>query len=150
MLSVGIVSAILGGRAIWGVPATFVSFMAIGGVLGWSKLGLPLSVVETGIASSVILLGLLIAAYRQLPAIYVAVPVAFFGTMHGYAHGAEIPTIADPVQYAAGFMSGTIVIHLLGVLLGDVSRRYANGRIALRIAGGAFVAMGGLFLTGVI
>ncbi len=150
MLSVGIVSAILGGRAIWGVPATFVSFMAIGGLLGWSKVGLAMPVVETGIALSVILLGLLIAIYRQMPAFYVAIPVAFFGTMHGYAHGAEIPSIADPVQYAAGFMIGTIVIHLAGVLIGDISRRYANGRVALRVAGGVFVLTGGLFLAGVI
>jgi urease accessory protein len=150
MLSVGIVSAIIGGRAIWGVPATFVSFMAIGGLLGWSSVGLSMGIVETGIALSVLLLGLLIALYRPLPAIYVAIPVAFFGTMHGYAHGAEIPSIADPVLYALGFMSGTIVIHLVGVLIGDISRRYANGRLVLRAAGGAFMIAGGLFLGGVI
>jgi urease accessory protein len=150
MLSVGIVSAIIGGRAIWGVPATFVTFMAVGGALGWSQIGFPSSFIETGIALSVLLLGLLIAIYRQLPAIYVAIPVAFFGTMHGYAHGAEIPSIADPVLYALGFMSGTIVIHLVGVLIGDISRRYANGRLALRMAGGAFMLVGALFLGGVI
>lgn len=150
MLSVGIVSAIIGGRAIWGVPATFVTFMAIGGLLGWGRVGFSTGIVETGIALSVLLLGLLIALYRPLPAVYVAIPVAFFGTMHGYAHGAEIPSIADPVLYALGFMSGTIVIHLVGVLIGDISRRYANGRLVLRLAGGAFMVAGGLFLGGVI
>jgi len=34
MLSVGIISAQIGGRAIWTVPSTFVAVMAVGGVLG--------------------------------------------------------------------------------------------------------------------
>lgn len=150
MLSVGIVSVIIGGRAIWAVPATFVCFMAVGGALGWVDVGLPPAFMETGIALSVILLGALIAWNRSLSAYLVAIPVAFFGVMHGYAHGSEIPSIADPVLYALGFMLGTIVIHLLGVLVGDVSRRYLYGRYALQAAGAAFVATGGLFLVGVL
>ena len=34
MVSVGIVSAQIGGRAIWRVPAMFVTFMIIGGAIG--------------------------------------------------------------------------------------------------------------------
>ena len=34
MVSIGIVSAQIGGRAIWTVPSTFVGVMAIGGMLG--------------------------------------------------------------------------------------------------------------------
>jgi urease accessory protein len=150
MVSVGIVSAIIGGRAIWTVPATFVTFMALGGVLGWSGLAIPMSIVETGIGISVVLLGVLIVLDRALPTLAVQVPVAFFGTMHGVAHGAEIPSIADPVLYAAGFMSGTIAIHVLGVLIGDISRRYRYGRIALRVAGAASAVAGALFLAGVL
>lgn len=150
MLSVGIVSAIIGGRAIWTVPGTFVTFMALGGALGWAKLGFSPTLVETGIAASDILLGVLIVLYRPLPALYVSIPVAFFGTMHGYAHGSEIPAIADPVLYAAGFMLGTIFIHLLGVLVGDISRRYPRGRPVLRVAGAGFVVAGVLFLLGVL
>ena len=33
MVSVGIISAQIGGRAIWSVTSTFVSFMLLGGVL---------------------------------------------------------------------------------------------------------------------
>lgn len=150
MLSVGIVSAIIGGRAIWTVPATFVTFMAVGGAIGWSRLGFSPALIETGIAFSVVLLGVLVVLDRALPALYVAIPVAFFGAMHGYAHGSEIPKIADPVLYAAGFMIGTICIHLLGVLVGDISRRYARGRILLRIAGACSVAAGLAFLFGVL
>ena len=35
MVSVGIVSAQIGGKAIWTVPATFVSVMTIGGFFGF-------------------------------------------------------------------------------------------------------------------
>ncbi|NJN81740.1 MAG: urease accessory protein, partial [Caldilineaceae bacterium] len=34
MVAVGMLSAQLGGRAIWTVPAAFVSVMVIGGILG--------------------------------------------------------------------------------------------------------------------
>ena len=52
MLSVGILSAQIGGRAIWTVPATFVGAMGIGGVLGMMNIGL--TTTETGIAISLI------------------------------------------------------------------------------------------------
>ena len=35
MISVGIVSAQIGGKAIWTVPATFVIIMTLGGVFGF-------------------------------------------------------------------------------------------------------------------
>ena len=72
MVSVGIISAQIGGRAIWTVPSIFVSLMLIGGMLGMiievnsldtetifsSNITL---VIELGIIFSVILLGLAIA-----------------------------------------------------------------------------------------
>lgn len=150
MVSVGIVSAIIGGRAIWAVPAVFVTMMAVGGIVGWSGIPVPMSLIETGIGLSVVLLGSIIAVYRALPALYVAIPIAFFGVMHGFAHGAEIPSIADPFLYALGFMSGTIFIHIVGVVIGDMSKRYAFGRIGMRVVGAVFVVFGVLFLLGVL
>ena len=34
MVSVGVVSAQIGGRAIWTIPATFVLMMIVGGIIG--------------------------------------------------------------------------------------------------------------------
>ena len=65
MVSVGIVSAQIGGRAIWTVPATFVLVMAFGGLLGWIDIGL--TAIEAGIAISVLALGVAIAADRRMP-----------------------------------------------------------------------------------
>lgn len=146
MLSVGIVSAQMGGRAIWTVPATFVLVMALGGVLGWLDVGL--TALEAGIAFSVLALGTVIAADKVLPVPLVMSAVGIFAVFHGYAHGAEMPVVAQPVTYALGFMSGTAVLHLAGVLIGDISQHYARGKIILRISGAAIAALGGFFLVG--
>lgn len=150
MVSVGIVSSMVGGRAIWTVPATFVAMMAVGGLAGWADLGLGSGAIETGIAVSVILLGLVIAADRTLDVRWVMGAVVFFGFFHGYAHGAEVPEIARPAVYAAGFLLGTALIHLLGVVVGEVARRYGRGRIVLRVVGAGFAVVGVLFIAGVL
>lgn len=150
MVSVGIVSSMIGGRAIWTVPSLFVAMMAIGGGLGRADLGVGAGAIEAGIAVSVIALGLVIAADRRLPVRIVMGAVVFFGFFHGYAHGVEIPNIARPLVYASGFLLGTALIHLLGVLVGEMAERYVSGRLVLRALGGAFVVVGALFIVGVM
>jgi hydrogenase/urease accessory protein HupE len=49
-----------------------------------------------------------------------------------------------------GFLLGTALIHLLGVVLGEVAKRYASGRLVMRFGGGVFVIVGAMFLIGVI
>ena len=63
---------------------------------------------------------------------------------------AEIPTIAAPTEYAPGFMLGTVLLHLTGVLIGDIAQRYKHGVTVLRIGGGVSVALGFLFILGVL
>ena len=145
MVSVGIVSSIIGGRAIWTVPSMFVMMMAVGGVVGWLWADLPSEIVELAIASSVILLGGVIVWGQAIPTPAAMAAVAFFGFFHGYAHGSEIPEIADPIVYAVGFMLGTILLHLTGVLIGEMAKRYAYGLLVLRGAGMVFVVIGASF-----
>ena len=73
MVSVGIVSAQIGGRAIWTIPATFVLMMIIGGTIGmlievffFDFEESAFIVVEYGIVFSVILLGLAIAIEKKI------------------------------------------------------------------------------------
>ncbi len=146
MVSVGILSAQIGGRAIWTVPGTFVAVMALGGVLGWQDVGL--TSIELGIAFSVLILGIAIAADRKMPILVAMGAVAIFAVFHGYAHGAEMPTIANPVRYALGFMTGTTLLHIAGVLVGDISQHYARGKVLLRVAGAAIAGAGTWFLVG--
>ena len=150
MVSVGIVSAMLGGGAIWVIPGLFVVMMTVGGLLGRFDLGLGMGIIEAGIGVSVVLLGAAIAADRALPVKAVMGAVVFFGAFHGYAHGVEIPSVARPGLYILGFLSGTIIIHLLGVLIGEIAKRYARGRIVLRILGGLSAVIGVLFLAGAL
>ena len=73
MVSVGIVSAQIGGRAIWTIPATYVLMMIIGGTIGmlievfyFNLEESAFIVVEYGIVFSVILLGLATVSYTHL------------------------------------------------------------------------------------
>ncbi len=146
MVSVGILSAQMGGRAIWTVPTTFVSVMAIGGLLGWLNVGL--TSIELGISFSVLILGIAIAADRKLPILVAMGAVAIFAIFHGYAHGAEMPTVANAIRYALGFMTGTALLHVAGLVVGDISQHYARGKILLRVAGAAIAGVGTWFLVG--
>ncbi len=146
MVSVGIVSAQIGGRAIWTVPATFVCIMALGGVLGYIDVGL--SAIEMGIAASVLVLGGAIAMDKKVPVVFAMCAVAIFAVFHGYAHGAEMPAVANPYTYVAGFMTGTIILHVMGLVVGDISQQYEKGKLLLRIAGGAIAGTGAWFLVG--
>ena len=65
MIGVGVFAAHLGGRALWLVPASFVTIMAGGGVLGASGIELPF--VEAAIAISLIVLGAAIVSRVDMP-----------------------------------------------------------------------------------
>jgi urease accessory protein len=142
MVSVGMISAQIGGRAIWTVPATFVIVMFMGGLLGLNYGGI--TGYEIGIALSVLLLGSTLAADKTLDVNFAMLAVAIFAIFHGYAHGEEIPTIAEPPPYVAGFMTGTVILHVAGVVIADISTHYEKGKILLRALGG-FIALSGLY-----
>ena len=148
MLSVGILSAQIGGRAIWTIPSTFVGVMALGGTLGLIDIGL--NSTELGIAVSLVLLGSIIAAERSLPVRLAMLGVGFFAIFHGYAHGTEMPTTAEPVLYAFGFLTGTALIHIAGVVIGDIAKHYEQGKVILRVGGGAIAMMGILLIFGIV
>jgi urease accessory protein len=140
MLSVGILSAQMGGRSIWTVPATFVSVMAIGAFIGVRGFGIP--GVEYGIALSVLILGFSLAMEKKLLPLWAMLCVSFFAIFHGHAHGTEMPKIVDPMVYALGFLLGTACIHVCGVLVGIVANRTAKGAEILRFVGAGISGVG--------
>jgi urease accessory protein len=121
MIAVGLLSVQIGGRAIWTVPLAFVLFLGFGGALG--LVGIPLPEVEGAISISVLALGLAIAFQTRLPIWLAMAFVGFFAIFHGHAHGEEIPTLADPWTYVAGFMLASALLHLIGVGLGLLGGR---------------------------
>lgn len=145
MLSVGIVSAQLGGVRIWTVPGMFVVSMIFGAVFGMEGDVWRLS--EAGIACSTIVLGVAIATVSDKVSSWpVLAVVGLFGSLHGHAHGLELPKAADPIYYAAGFLTSTITIHLLGVGIGHLfTKRWALIPV-LRHMGSGIAGMGLMFL----
>jgi urease accessory protein len=144
MVAVGLWGAFLGAPAIFLLPIVFPLVMAFGGVLG--ILGVPIPAVETGIATSAVVLGLMVALAARPPLWVAAVLVGAFAIFHGHAHGAELPAGADAVAYSAGFVIATGLLHLCGIAFGTLAA-WPAGQIAVRAAGGAIALAGIAFLA---
>lgn len=141
MLAVGIWGAQIGGRQVWTLPVAFPLVMALGGILGMT--GVPVPHVETGIALSVLALGLVIALALRPPEALAFLLIAVFAMFHGYAHGVELPQAADPTAYATGFVVATGLIHLAGIGIGLTIGRLLEGKVARGIGG--LIALGGIY-----
>ena len=139
MLAVGLWAAQQGKRAVWAVPLAFVAMMGLGGALGMAGVSLPLA--EQGIAASVLILGVLVAAAARLPLAAGTLLVAIFAVFHGHAHGAEMPQTASGLAYGAGFVAATALLHASGVALG-LSLKKLNKPRVLRLVGAAVAACG--------
>ena len=157
MVSVGIISTQIGGKAIWTLPLTFVGVMVIGGIVGIVaeiNKGLDDQVIslseidsvnyfadyvyvfiEIGIILSVILLGLAIAINKKISAYLIFIFVGLFGFCHGTAHGLEMPWASNPILFALGFASGTATLHFFGVGIGYFALKTFFSSILLRIIG---------------
>lgn len=147
MVAVGLWGAFLGNPAIWILPVVFPLVMAIGGALGVA--GVPLPAVETGIATSAVVLGAMVALAARPPLWVAAVIVAAFAVFHGHAHGTELPAAANPLAFSLGFVIATGLLHLSGIAFGLLTR-WPPGRVAVR-AGGGLIALAGVgFLTGMV
>lgn len=146
MVAVGLWGAFLGAPAIWLLPVVFPLVMAFGGALG--VIGVPMPAVETGIALSGMVLGLLIAFAVRAPLWVAAVIVGVFAIFHGHAHGTELPEAFSAYGYAVGFVVGTGLLHLCGIALGLLTAT-TSGRIVVRGAGGLIALVGAAFLFGV-
>ncbi len=145
MTAVGFWAAELGRSkpaAVWFVPLVFVMLMMAGACLGFMGLALPHA--ETVIGASVVVLGLLVAFEVQLPLALASLIVGGFALFHGYAHGVEMPDVAEPVAYAAGFLGSTLLLHLLGIAIGFA--RYRFGSVLVSRMAGIFLAASGVVL----
>jgi urease accessory protein len=143
MVSVGLWGALLGRPLIYVLPVVFPAMMVAWAIMG--MFGVPLPPVEVGIALSVLVLGGCIALSVKAPVWAACLVVALFAVFHGYAHGKELPSAADPVSYSAGFVLATGLLHVSGICLGFLNDR-PNGVVATRSVGGVIAALGAWFL----
>ncbi|PYE87321.1 HupE/UreJ family protein [Phyllobacterium leguminum] len=147
MIAVGMFAFLLGGRALWLVPASFVLMMAFGGLMGMEGTALPF--VEAGIAASLVVLGLAVALRWKAPVAVAMTVVGLFAVFHGYAHGAEMPLDRSGLAYALGFMAATALLHIAGIGLGAASGRIRSVS-AMRLGGGTIALIGVAMLGGAI
>lgn len=147
MVAVGILGAFLGRPAIWVLPVVFPLVMTIGGIMG--ILGVPIPGIETGIAGSSVVLGLMILLALRPPLWMASVIVGAFAIFHGHAHGTELPNAANALSYSIGFVISTGLLHLVGIGIGELIR-WPTGRIIARATGGLIALAGVGFLTGAL
>ncbi len=144
MFCVGVLSARIGGRAVWLIPVSFVLAMLFGGIVGMA--GVPLPGTELGIAASVLTLGGLLALGDRTPMRLGILAAAVFGLFHGFAHGHEMPIVRSPALYAVGFLVSTSGLHVLGALSGALAMCRPGGASRLR-ATGAIVSVAGVYFA---
>jgi urease accessory protein len=143
MVAVGLWGAFLGGRAMWMLPVVFPMVMAVGGALG--VLGVAVPGVETGIALSGVVMGLMVTLAARPPVWVAAVIVGVFAIFHGHAHGEEMPESSNALAYAIGFVISTGLLHLAGIAFGLLVK-WPWGRVVIRAGGGVIAAVGFGFL----
>jgi urease accessory protein len=143
MVAVGVFAFVLGGRALWLVPLSFVGMMALGFLLGIAQFEVPF--VELGIALSSVVIGGVAALGRPMPVVAAMALAGGFAIFHGLAHGAEMPADAGGLTYALGFMLATALLHVAGIFVAMLAARFVgkHGRVAAQTAGGLF-ALGGV------
>lgn len=144
MVAVGLWAGLTGGRARLAWPLAFVAMMLAAGWWGMSGAALP--GVETGIAVSIVILGLAIAFRATPPLAAGAAACAIFAIFHGHAHGAELPQGASGLGYAAGFVVATAGLHAAGLVLAAQLARFAP--LVARAVGGGLVVAGVAILAG--
>lgn len=146
MVAVGLWAAMAGGRALWALPAAFVSAMLTGYLLALSGIALPM--VEPMILASVIALGAVIAFAARLPLGASVAMVAAFGLAHGAAHGAEVGGSGQFV-FGVGFTLATALLHGAGVGIADgLARRTTPARRMAVLRGlGTATAVAGLAMA---
>jgi len=144
MLSVGFLAFRLGGRALWAIPAAFIIMMAAGGVLGATG-----PTIEQVIATSVLVLGVLMALAARLSLPFVIPVTALFAMFHGVAHGTDGAVgSALPLSYFSGFLLATAVLLGAGIVLGHGVSVLQKRDLLQRIAGAAVGLTGFLMLVG--
>jgi len=107
--------------------------------------GVSLPGVETGIALSALILGMMVALEAKPGLLFAALIVGAFAIFHGHAHGTELPQDESGLAYSIGFVIATGCLHGIGILIGLIHSS-PLGRAVLRLSGGVVALAGVVFL----
>jgi urease accessory protein len=139
MFAVGLWAGQTGGAARWQLPAAFLAAMAAGWCAAW--MGWRAPGIDSGIAASLLALGVALALRARLPRPLQLAATAAFAVLHGLAHGVELPgAVAAP-----GFLAATAALLLAGLGAAALLNRGHHG--VYRAAGAGLALLGtGLLL----
>jgi urease accessory protein len=141
MTAVGMFAAHLGGRALWLVPLTFVSVMALSGIAGMAGVQLPFA--EIGIGLSVVVLGLAVASQTNARTLVAMAAIGLFAIFHGHVHGTEMPASMSGLGYGLGFICATALLHVVGIGLGlGIGKAGVYSRRIFQVIGAAMAIAG--------
>lgn len=142
MLAVGLWSGFVVPTRFWLGAAVFLGAMTAGAVVAWAGTGFPL--VETVIAGSVVVFGLLTFVSRRGQAGWLTIGslaiIAAFALAHGHAHATE--AAGNAFAYLSGFLIATAALHLVGIGLA----RAVASRPRIQGALGAGITLSGIWL----
>lgn len=137
MVAVGVWAVQLAGSYRLLLPAVFLATMAAGAAA--AAHGITLPQVESMLAVSVLVLGMLAALAVKTQWHWPVSLVALFAMFHGHAHGTEMPAMATPWLYFAGFLAATACLLALGMAAATALKT----RPQVLRAGGAAIGVAG-------
>lgn len=143
LLGLGLWSARQYGARSLAWPALFMLCLVLSAL--WA-IGRPsLAWLDSGIAATVMSIGLLLALDRRLSVVTCGGVVATFGVLHGYAHGAELPATAAALPFVGGLIFTSVTLLGLPRLLNRwlvAARRAGHASLWSRHAGGLIAVIG--------
>lgn len=141
MVFVGVWAARSAGALRWQLPATFLLSMFGGWMLGATGFMVP--GIESGIAATLIALGVMMALQLRISRAAQIGGVALFAVLHGLAHGSELGGAAW--SGALGMLAATALLHGAGFAAATLASGardpvYRTAGAALAVAGSVLLA----------
>ena len=128
MTAVGVWASLQSNKSMFAILGSFITAMVAGALVGF-YLG-PIPGLEQFIAMTVLVIGLLVATVKVVPASVGVVVATLFAVFHGIAHGAETPFNAQGLQFGAGFLTSTALLLLTGVVIGKFASRHSKAAVS--------------------
>lgn len=135
MFALGIWAARRPAAQGWQLPVLFVSVMAVSASLAMAWL--PLSLVETLVAASLLVMGVLLVSHLKVNRTVQIGIVSMAAAAHGYLHGMEI---GHQWSGLVGMVLSTAILHGLGWLLGR--QTHPQWQKATQLLGGVMLGLG--------
>ncbi|TWU40308.1 HupE / UreJ protein [Novipirellula aureliae] len=146
IIAVALLSIRLGGHRFWTIPAAFIGCCAVGGMIAFAGITLPM--IEPMIAASLLVAGVLLVRRQQEKPLVVAL-VPLFGIFQGYAHVAETGSAISLAPYAVGLLIASLLLTAITVGCGLLIERLQFKELlstVCRVAGTGFAAAAILML----